>query len=101
MPMSRSKRSKQTSAVHAAVKKTISAMGLVKPEKDSNASKEAIKALIMSAFAEEGEIKEAAPVVAASVATVAKPAEPAVLALAAPSVTLAQIIKQAENVSNK
>jgi hypothetical protein len=76
-------------------------MGLVKPEKDSNASKEAIKALIMSAFAEEGEIKEAASVVAASVATVAKPEEQAVLALAAPSITLAQILKQAKNYSSK
>ena len=68
VPTGNNKRAKHARSVSAVVAKKTSALGLAKPEKEPPANKTALKALIMSAFADYAKSK-VAPIVSAVVAT--------------------------------
>ena len=83
-------KSRHDGSVSAAVAKQISTLGLKKPENESPTSKDALKALIMSALSDDSKANHA-PNVAAVVATLDFNKNH--FTAIAPSITLAQLLK--------
>ena len=90
------KKAKYDKDVSSAVAMQISALGLKKSAPETGTSKAALKAFIMSAFADNAPGNNQP-----TVATVVAEPKPETQQVAAPSISLAQIIKQAKNTSTK